>query len=147
MSAVFRGVALAVALTMSGCATTHILRDFTTDGCSFFPDGDADDAARWSGCCVSHDIAYWRGGTAAERRGADAALRDCVLASTGKQALADQMHRGVRLGGTPLLPTGFRWAYGWDYGRGYAPLTSDEQQQADEKFSTYRLGLPESSSE
>src|SRR5262245_15908951 len=31
---------------------------FTTDGCSTFPDG------AWKSCCVTHDYAYWCGGTA-----------------------------------------------------------------------------------
>ena len=135
----FQAIALTTALTVSGCASTHILRDFATDGCSFFPDGDAENPERWHDCCVTHDMAYWRGGTAEERETADVALRDCVAARTGRQTLANQMYRGVRIGGVPLLPTGFRWGYGWGYGRGYEPLSSDEQQQADEKLATYRL--------
>ncbi len=132
-------LALAAALALSGCASTRVLRDFTTDGCSLFPDGDAGQPARWCDCCVNHDRAYWRGGTAEERKSADILLRDCVLAVTGRQTLAGLMYRGVRFGGTPLLPTGFRWGYGWGYGRGYEPLKPDEQQQADEKFAAYPL--------
>jgi hypothetical protein len=140
-----RGIALAAALTLSGCASTQVLRDFTTDGCSLFPDGDTENPECWSDCCVEHDKAYWRGGSAAERKKADAALRDCVLARTGRQTLADQMYQGVRLSGTPLFPTTFRWGYGWDYGRGYQPLTPGEQQQADEKLGTYPPGHPPAS--
>ena len=92
-------------------------------------------------------MAYWRGGTAEERKSADASLQACVLERTGRQALADQMLGGVRLGGMPWLPTGFRWGYGWGYGRGYEPLTPGEQQQADEKLAAYRLGHPERSRE
>ena len=139
-------MALVVALTISGCASSRILRDFTTDGCSLFPDGDAEDSRRWRDCCVTHDMAYWRGGTAEERKSADASLRECVLARTGRQTLADEMYCGVRFGGMPLFPTPFRWGYGWGYGRGYAPLKPDEQQQADEKLTAYRLGHPEPSS-
>lgn len=65
-------------------------------------------------------------------------LRDCVLARTGRQDLADRLYRGVRLSGAPLFPTGFRWGYGWGYGRGYAPLNADERQQAEEKLAAYR---------
>ncbi|TJY61178.1 hypothetical protein E4T66_10300 [Sinimarinibacterium sp. CAU 1509] len=126
-------------LNLSGCASTSMLRPFTTDACSLFPDGDAEDASRWSECCVAHDQLYWRGGTATQRRHADVALRDCVLAHTGRQHLADLMFRGVRIGGSPLLPTPFRWGYGWRYGRGYAPLTPDEQRMADEKHAEYSL--------
>lgn len=136
----FKATALAAALTTSACASTQVLHDVTSDGCSYFPDGDAENPVRWCDCCVTHDLAYWRGGTAEEREHADAALRDCVLARTGRQTLANQMYRGVRLAGTPLLPTGFRWGYGWGYGRGYEPLKPDEQRRADEKLAAYRLG-------
>ena len=136
-----RGLAFALttALTLSGCASTHILRDFTTDGCSLFPDGDAENPVRWRDCCVTHDQAYWRGGTAEERKTADMGLRDCVAARTDRQTLAHQMYLGVRIGGVPLLPTTFRWGFGWGYGRGYEPLNPDEQQQANEKLAIYRL--------
>lgn len=130
---------------MSGCASTRVLRDFTTDGCSLFPDGDAEDPARWCDCCVNHDKAYWRGGTAAERKRADVSLRGCVLAVTGRPALARLMYRGVRLGGMPMFPTGFRWGYGWGYGRGYEPLTPGEQLRASEKLAGYRPGHPDPS--
>lgn len=124
-------------LLLGGCASTRGLHAFTTDGCSLFPDGDAEDRARWSDCCVAHDQAYWRGGTAAERKQADRDLRACVLARTARPMLAGLMYRGVRVGGMPLVPTPFRWAYGWTYGRGYAPLTPEEQRQADEKLAAY----------
>ena len=35
---------------------------FTTDGCTLWPDGF------WQSCCVEHDMAYWCGGSAEERR-------------------------------------------------------------------------------
>lgn len=120
---------LLAAGALAGCAGPQALRDFTTDGCSVFPDGDAGDRARWAGCCVAHDLAYWRGGVAPERRQADLALRHCVLERTARPALAALMYRGVRIGGAPLLPTPFRWAYGWQYGRGYAPLDADARQK------------------
>jgi hypothetical protein len=112
-----------------GCASPQVLRDFTTDGCSLFPDSSSD--ACWADCCVAHDRTYWRGGTAAERKQADAALRDCV-AQLGRPTLAGLMYRGVRIGGMPLWPTWFRWGYGWGYGRGYEPLKPAEQCRADE---------------
>ncbi len=133
---------LAAALTASSCASIHTLRAFTTDGCSLFPDGDGESPDRWHDCCVSHDMSYWRGGSAAQRRHADAALGACVLAATGRPLLAEQMSRAVRLGGMPLLPTSFRWGYGWGYGRGYQVLTPQEQLQADERLAAYRRGHP-----
>lgn len=134
---------LVAALVMSGCASTHVLRDFRTDGCSFYPEGDAEAPELWSDCCVSHDTAYWRGGTADERRSADGRLRDCVLARTGRQDLANRMYRGVRLSGAPLFPTTFRWGYGWGFGRGYEPLAADERHEAEEKLAAYRGAHPD----
>ena len=37
------------------------LADFTSDGCSLFPEGSH------YGCCYVHDVAYWPGGTADAR--------------------------------------------------------------------------------
>lgn len=144
--ATLTGVALAAVL-LGGCASSRVLRPFTSDGCSLFPDGDTEDSLRWADCCRTHDMAYWRGGTAHERRNADVALRDCVLARTGRPTLAAWMYRGVRIGGLPLFPTGFRWGYGWGYGRGYAPLAPDEQQRADELLAPYLVNLHEPSCE
>jgi len=132
---------LAVLLTClvmaAGCAGTSEITDFTSDGCSLFPDGAVGDRANWCDCCFAHDIAYWRGGSREERKIADKALRDCVLERTGDKALADLMYHGVRAGGDPALPTWYRWAYGWSYGRGYRALSRQEQQRAREKLDEY----------
>ncbi|MDA8100679.1 MAG: hypothetical protein M0042_13770 [Nitrospiraceae bacterium] len=118
-------------------AAGTVLRDFTSDGCSLFPDGTLRDRAKWCSCCLEHDIAYWRGGTGKERKQADEALRDCVRERTGDQALAETMYVGVRAGGHPAFPTWYRWGYGWDYGRGYKPLTESERQSGEAKIREY----------
>jgi hypothetical protein len=140
---ILRRIALSIALLALGaCASTRDLRDFTTDGCSVFPDASGD--ACWADCCVEHDRAYWRGGTADERRRADAALRECV-ARADRPTLGKLMYRGVRVTGMPLWPTWFRWGYGWGYGRGYEPLTPAEQRAADEKLAARRPAEPDPS--
>lgn len=116
---------------LAGCASTRELQPFATDGCSLFPDRDTAAGKDWRCCCVTHDVAYWRGGSADARRAADAELQACVRAATGDVALGRVMRGGVRVGGTPYLPTSFRWGYGWGYGRFYRPLTDEEQAQAD----------------
>lgn len=88
---------------------------FTTDGCSRSPDQN------WVVCCIVHDIPYWCGGSAKDREMADLFLKQCV----NKQAniLGNVFSAGVRFGGTPWLPTPWRWAYGWaDWPHGYEPL-------------------------
>jgi hypothetical protein len=136
--------ALAVAC-LSGCASAAAsnLADFTSDGCSLFPDGTVGDRAKWCRCCLQHDIAYWRGGTEEERKDADRALRKCVRERTDDKALAETMYLGVRAGGHPAFPTWYRWAYGWPYGRGYQPLTDEERKQAQTKLDEYVKKHPE----
>jgi hypothetical protein len=80
-------------------------RPFATDACTWWPDGD------WGACCVEHDIAYWCGGTAAERGAADRELRACI-AHDHSALLAELTYLGVRGGGGAWLPTPWRWGYG-----------------------------------
>lgn len=63
-----------------------------------------------------------------QRLAADHELRACVAQVKDKH-LAQLMLSGVRVGGSPFYPTPFRWGYGWDYLRGYKPLSEDEKQQ------------------
>jgi len=128
---------IAVSLFTIGSASAADLHDFTSDGCSLFPDGNVKDRALWCDCCLAHDVSYWRGGAKADRRHADEMLRDCVLERTGSKALADLMYDGVRAGGHPAFPTWYRWGYGWNYGKDYAPLTEQENQRVREKLDAY----------
>ena len=81
---------------------------FTTDGCSLWPDSD------WRHCCVTHDMAYWCGGTAEQRAAADKALQQC-LADADKPVIGSLMRVGTRLGGLSILPFPWRWGYGWPW--------------------------------
>jgi hypothetical protein len=81
----------------------------------------------WKDCCVEHDRQYWPGGTAAERRAADALLRTCV-AARGYPVWAVLMWAGVRIAGHPLLPFPWRWGYGWKYPRGYRSRTASSRE-------------------
>lgn len=134
MSSSANSLLLACAVLLSACATLRqpaTLQPFTTDGCSLFPDRALIGQADWCNCCVAHDLAYWRGGTAEQRLQADEALRSCVQAASGSRALADLMFDGVRVGGGPYFFTPYRWGYGWRHGRGYRALSDDQQAQAD----------------
>lgn len=101
------------------------LEPFVSDGCSAFPDGTVKQKELWLDCCTEHDLAYWKGGTRQQRKQADLTLKECVSA-VGEPEVATLMLAGVRVGGTPYLPTDFRWGYGWSYPRFYGPLTEDE---------------------
>jgi hypothetical protein len=79
---------------------------FTTDGCSRWPDDS------WLGCCIVHDITYWCGGSAQDRKDADQELMQCV--NSKNSPVGTIMYSGVRIAGVPWLPTPWRWGYGWD---------------------------------
>ncbi|TEW48971.1 hypothetical protein [Psychromonas algicola] len=120
---------LVIALLMlSPFAHAEKIAAFTSDGCSAFPDGTLQENDLWLACCTSHDIAYWQGGTSRQRLAADNQLKQCV-AAVGKPNIAALMLKGVRIGGSPYIPTSFRWGYGWDFFRGYQALTVDEKEQ------------------
>lgn len=101
------------------------LKPFTSDGCSVFPDGTLDKQELWLTCCTQHDFEYWKGGTYQQRLESDQKLEACV-AKVGQPEVAAVMLLGVRVGGSPYLPTEFRWGYGWPYPRLYKPLTPKE---------------------
>lgn len=118
-----QGLSALILVGVAGCATTQTsngLEDFKTDGCSFFPDG------RYGHCCIAHDYAYWKGGTVGDREAADEQLRTCVLETTGSFLLPKLVYMGVRIAASPLLPTSYRWGYGWPYRRLYGELTAEE---------------------
>ena len=115
-----------VCVTGCGTMSTPRLLVFESDGCSSFPDGSRSEPVLWRDECVVHDYAYWKGGTWKERRNADRKLRDGI-SRKGKPVIAQLVYLGVRVGGTPLLPTPWRWGFGWcEFPRGYRLLSLDE---------------------
>ncbi len=116
------------------------LKPFTTDACSSFPDGTLAQQSLWAECCIRHDLAYWQGGSYQDRLQADEALEQCV-AKVGEPEIAKLMLAGVRVGGTPYLPTSFRWGYGWPWLRGYKSLTEVEKVQVKENLKKLELML------
>jgi len=113
---------------LSSCSST--IAPFTSDGCSSFPDGTLSQRELWLSCCTTHDVAYWKGGTYKQRKQADEELRMCVK-EVGEPEIALLMLAGVRVGGSPFLPTTFRWGYGWSYPKFYGELTEEEWAQVD----------------
>ena len=121
--------ALAFSFFIACCAQAdNNIKPFSTDGCSAFPDGTLWQNELWLSCCTAHDLAYWQGGTYQQRLEADQTLKQCVE-KVGEPSIAAVMLAGVRVGGTPYLPTKFRWGYGWPYPRGYKAITPEEKKQ------------------
>ncbi len=116
-------------LLIAAEATGSELEPFASDGCSAFPDGTLQQNELWLACCIIHDKAYWLGGPYKERQQADMELQQCV-AEVGEPEIAAIMLAGVRVGGTPYLPTKFRWGYGWPWPRGYKTLSEEERAKA-----------------
>lgn len=121
-------VCLIMFALLSATTVADTLTPFTSDGCSYFPDGNLDQDELWLACCQRHDFDYWKGGTYQQRLDSDKALKRCV-ADVGEPVIGALMLAGVRVGGSPWLPTRFRWGYGWPYPRNYGQLTSAELQQ------------------
>jgi hypothetical protein len=124
-------ISIIICIFLSGNASADTLKPFTSDGCSYFPNGTFEQNNLWLFCCQQHDFDYWKGGTYQERLDSDKALKACV-SDVGKPEIASLMLAGVRVGGTPLLPTTFRWGYGWPYPRFYSELTKSELRQVKE---------------
>lgn len=122
------------------------ITDFVSDGCSLFPDGTPRDQNLWCECCVAHDVAYWQGGTMAQKKTADSVLRDCILKKTDNFLLANTMYYGVFLGGSAVFPNWYRWGFGWSYGRGYIALTTTEAEQVENKLTRWRQSVQFSTS-
>jgi len=113
-------------------STTHLLSEelkpFTSDGCSSFPNGTVQHQSLWINCCIQHDFSYWKGGTREQRLKADNELEICV-SKIGKPEIAKIMLYGVRVGGSPYIPTPYRWGYGWNYLRGYKKLSDNDLKE------------------
>ncbi len=110
----------------SPASATPRLAPFTSDGCSAFPDGTIEDNTLFLNCCTAHDFAYWQGGTKAQRQAADEDFKVCI-SELGYPELAEMMYLGVRVGGSPHIPTPFRWGYGWPFPRDYRALSIEER--------------------
>ena len=117
---------IGLTVLLVGCSSA--IRPFTSDGCSSFPDGTLEQGELWLQCCTAHDYAYWQGGTYDQRLEADKALQMCVK-EVGEPQIALIMLAGVRVGGSPIWPTTYRWGYGWSYPKWYSELTDDELAQ------------------
>jgi hypothetical protein len=128
----------ALALTiLCLCLAQHSLagdlKSFTTDGCSLWIDGTHEQPNLWRHCCVAHDLAYWQGGSKAQRKQADDDILTCVKQAQGP-GMANYIYANVRWGGSPYWMSSYRWGYGWDYldgiwPRGYKEPDAKEQAQ------------------
>lgn len=111
----------------------YTLSPFFTDGCSSWLQGGGSIGVAkdvfYSHCCIVHDIAYWTGGTPADRKAADNGLYACIKQSTNP-ITATMILTGVRAGGLQCMGTRWRWGYGWVVRQGERDYTSDRKATA-----------------
>lgn len=84
------------------------IRPFKSDGCTLVPDFNF----TWAG--IKHDWLYWQGGSKKDRRYADKIFKKDIEKS-GYPIIAKIYYIGVRIFGHPLLPTYWRWGYGYKW--------------------------------
>lgn len=131
------------------------MKPWTTDGCSDFgfnsqliAYADEELAVDILIACYKHDLAYWMGGPLEKRKRVDDAFLGSIRAAM--QALQDRSkvksdaydvaqilqlvddiyHLSVRVGGTPLLPTTWRWGYGHPWMFWWATVDVDMVHEA-----------------
>jgi len=87
-------------------------QSFSSDGCSLWMND-------WKGtsiypACFLHDIKYWSGHRNEDvaRLIADAELLIDVATLLNSTGMAETMFSGVRLGGSNIFKSPFRWGYG-----------------------------------
>ncbi|MCK5021722.1 MAG: hypothetical protein KAR54_00530 [Candidatus Pacebacteria bacterium] len=84
---------------------------FTTDGCSLWPNGFL--GVDFTNICINHDMQYWAGGSAEERKNSDIELKNEV--NKILYPMGSIMYLGIRPFGHPLIPAPWRWGYGYEY--------------------------------
>jgi len=133
---------VSLALVPAISAQANELKPFTTDGCSLWMDGPPLYPNLWRHCCVAHDLAYWQGGSKAQRLAADDAIQACILEAAESKGMSNYMHGMIRWGGSPYWMNTYRWGYGWNYWegflkpRGYKTPTAEEQIKINEYMPT-----------
>ncbi|MDG1662850.1 MAG: hypothetical protein P8H97_05720 [Pseudomonadales bacterium] len=134
------GKLLLIACILLGCQSDIQLMSFANLGCSSALNPSELASDEWCGCCVEHDIAYWRGGSSMQREQADERLRDCVQRTSRNEVLADSIYKGVRDGSSKYFFADYQWAYGWSFDRSYKPLNEKEQHIANQYLLDYFKG-------
>ena len=89
-------------------------RPFHFDGCTLFPDRVGQTS--FLAACLQHDIAYWYGGSSAERKMADQQFREAVQAAGPAGAwLQWPMYAAARVFGDTWLLRQFNANWGFGY--------------------------------
>ncbi len=114
------------------------LHPFSTDYCTFYPEGTPSNPTIWKHCCLIHDMTLWAGGVATERHEADLELKRCV-AATGQRVQSKLIYFGIRAGNySPIKFPNMVWNNGWRERPMFQALTAQDIDQIESKlFSSY----------
>jgi hypothetical protein len=113
------------------------IKNFETDGCTMFIDGN------WGHCCYMHDLRYWYGGDHKRQDEADTELKNCVEKVAGIN-WATLIYKGVRLGHHSPIKNKYRWGWGWSPNRinNYSPLNESEKDIIKENLINLKQSSP-----
>lgn len=137
----FLGFIIVVAnlYTLPSLGAEATLNDFTSDGCSLFPDSD------WRICCEIHDIDYWAGiGGLEGKEESDHNLHQC-LSQKDDIFMSWLIPFGVRIAEpinfTEMSATPFRWGYGWNTVLGKRDLSIGYRSIVERKLGSIMPGI------
>jgi hypothetical protein len=114
--------------------TASHLEPYRTDSCSA-PAGLS--AASWTECCVSHDFAYWVGGSSKEKQRADSQLINCLRSKGVGGELAAKIFELA-----PKRLSQSHWGNRWHPPRPDRPLSEAELDQVKKYQTLFSLPNP-----
>lgn len=92
-------------------ATQLSPKPFTSDYCTFFPNGTPSRPQLWRDCCFKHDQDYWLGGSSEEQLKSDIELKECVTQVAG-DLYGFIIYWGVRIGHYSPIKHKTKWGWG-----------------------------------
>lgn len=107
-------IAAPVAFTAVSSLPKPAFGDGCSGGMSWFHRNVLGEPPKWESCCVTHDRAYAKGGTADERLAEDQKLYACVT-GMGYPLAAGVMWVAIRPFGHPFFPLPWRWGFELSY--------------------------------
>lgn len=114
--------------------SAQYIKNFHSDGCTYYPDGTKDEPTLWQHCCLEHDLRYWVGGDKIDQQISDLKLRQCVSA-VSTQLRGTLMYHGVKLGHLSPIKSKYKWSWGWRHDKEFSALTAQEKKVALESIS------------
>lgn len=121
-------IVLIYSFSASAFSSSRIVKNFCTDGCTSVNDLDPE----FIHCCVSHDLAYYKGGTIQEKDKADASLRVCIQQSTSGFDLFSSSF------GVATTDFGGEGETGWGYGWGSTRPSKYHNTLSEEELVIYK---------